>query len=223
MGKLHRGIGRLIDSYAEGLIAKPEFEPRVTRMRTQLQHLEAQVAHLKAEGEVEEELRLILGRLETFAAKVHDGLQQADFQTRREIIRSVVKRVEVDQQHIRIVFRVSPTAFPPPSDSASHSWQDSGKRVDTRAFHRDYRTVLFDEPVSQGQERRIGRGKLTPFFAHLPVSVHAAQTRGERVFVDVDTPTDGMFHLHGCPPCGVSDPQYIETAALRQRVCYSYA
>jgi hypothetical protein len=69
---------------------------------------------------MEEELRLVVGRLETFAAKVYNGLQQADFQTRREIIRSLVKRVEVDQQHIRIVFRVSPTSVPPSSDSAPH-------------------------------------------------------------------------------------------------------
>src|SRR5919108_3833600 len=129
IGKLRRGMARLIDSYAEGLIDKQEFEPRVTRMRARLQHLAAQVQHLKAEEEVEEELRLILGRLETFAATVHEGLQQADFHTRREIIRSLVKRVEVDQQHIRIVFRVSPTAFPPTSDNTSHPWQDSGKRV----------------------------------------------------------------------------------------------
>ena len=61
MGKLRRGIARLIDSYAEGLIDKQEFEPRVTRMRARLQHLEAQVEHLKAEGEMEEELRLIGG------------------------------------------------------------------------------------------------------------------------------------------------------------------
>jgi site-specific DNA recombinase len=78
---------------------------------------------------MEEELRLIVGRLETFAAKVYNGLQQADFQTRREIIRSLVKRVEVDQPHIRIVFRVSPTAVPPASDNTPHNWQDSGRRV----------------------------------------------------------------------------------------------
>ena len=129
MGKLRRGMARLIDSYADGLIEKQEFEPRITRMRARLQHLEAQVQHLKAEGEMEEELRLIVGRLETFATKVHDGLQQADFQTRREIIRSLVKRVEVDQQHLRIVFRVSPTSFPPSSDNTRHNWQDSGRRV----------------------------------------------------------------------------------------------
>ena len=120
MGKLRRGLARLIDSYADGLIDKQEFERRVTHMRARLQHLEAQMQHLKAEGELEEELRLIVGRLETFAAQVHDGLQQADFHTRREIIRSLVKRVEVDQQHIRVVFRVSPTFVLPSLDSAPH-------------------------------------------------------------------------------------------------------
>ncbi|MFL5666568.1 MAG: hypothetical protein ACJ8BW_35255 [Ktedonobacteraceae bacterium] len=118
MGKLRRGIARFIDSYADGLIDKQEFEPRVTRMRERLQHLEEQLQRLKDEAEVEEESRLILGRLETFAAKVQDGLHQADFQTRREIIRALVKRVEVDTQQIRIVFRISLTSLPPSSDGA---------------------------------------------------------------------------------------------------------
>ncbi len=129
MSKLRRGIARLIDSYADGLIDKKEFEPRVTRMRERLHQLEEQVQRLKEESEVEEELRLILGRLETFASKVKDGLQHADFQTRREIIRALVKRVEVDEQQIRIVFRVSPMPFPPSSEDASHHWQDCGRRV----------------------------------------------------------------------------------------------
>jgi hypothetical protein len=107
MGKLRRGLARLIDSYAEGLIDKQEFEPRVTRMRERLQHL-------KEEAEGEEELRAILGRLETFAAKVKDGLHDADFQTRRDIIRALVKRVEIDEQQIRVVFRISPISPAPP-------------------------------------------------------------------------------------------------------------
>jgi site-specific DNA recombinase len=85
-------------------------------------------------GRPEEELRLIVGRLETFAAQVHDGLQQADFHTRREIIRSLVKRVDVDQQHIRVVFRVSPTSVLPSSDNTPNNWQDSGRRVDPGAL-----------------------------------------------------------------------------------------
>ncbi|HEY6072083.1 MAG TPA: recombinase family protein, partial [Anaerolineales bacterium] len=47
-GTLRRGMAWLIDSSAEGLIDKQEFEPRVPQRRARLQHLEAQVAHLKA-------------------------------------------------------------------------------------------------------------------------------------------------------------------------------
>jgi site-specific DNA recombinase len=124
MSKLRRGIARLIDSYADGLIDKQELEPRVSRMRARMQHLEAHVQSLKEEAEVEGELRLILGKLETFASKVKPGLQHADFSTRREIIRTLVKRVEVDERHIRVVFRVGPTWSPCSSEDASHTWQD---------------------------------------------------------------------------------------------------
>jgi site-specific DNA recombinase len=129
MGKLRRGLARLIDSYAEGLIDKSEFEPRVTRMRERLQHLEEQLQRLKEDAEGEEELRLILGRLETFAAKVKDGLSDADFQTRRDIIRALVKRVEIDEQQVRVVFRISPISPAPASDGASPNLQHWGRRV----------------------------------------------------------------------------------------------
>jgi len=129
MGKLRRGIARLIDSYAEGLIDKSEFEPRRSRLRERLQHLEEQRQCLLEASAVEEELRLILGHMELFAAKVREGLHHADFQTRRDIIRTLVKRVEVGAQQIRVVFRISPTFLPPASDGAPHSWQHCGGRV----------------------------------------------------------------------------------------------
>src|SRR5437763_1565032 len=50
MGRLRQGIARLIDSYAEGLIDKAEFEPRVTRMRERLQHMEAQAQQVRDEA-----------------------------------------------------------------------------------------------------------------------------------------------------------------------------
>jgi site-specific DNA recombinase len=128
MGKLRRGIARLIDSYTDGLIDKHEFEPRVTRMRERMQLLEEQIRNLKEEADMEGELRLILGQLQTFAAKVQTGLQQADFSTRREIIRTLVKRVEIDEQQIRVVFRVGPTWSPSSSEDTSHNWQHCGRR-----------------------------------------------------------------------------------------------
>ena len=40
--KLRQGIGRLIDSYAEGLIEKGEFEPRVARLKERVTVLETE-------------------------------------------------------------------------------------------------------------------------------------------------------------------------------------
>jgi site-specific DNA recombinase len=51
MSKLRRVLARLTDSYAEGLIDKQEFEPRVTHIRERLQHLEEQLQRLKDEAE----------------------------------------------------------------------------------------------------------------------------------------------------------------------------
>ncbi len=147
-GKLRRGIARLIDSYAEGLIDKTEFEPRVARMRERMHQLEEQAQLLKEETEVEEELRLILGHLETFAEKVKAGLQDADWQTRREIIRALVKRVDIDEQQIRVVFRISPTLFPSSSQDVSHNWQDCGRREYSCAFHRDLPNVQGLQPIT---------------------------------------------------------------------------
>jgi site-specific DNA recombinase len=113
--KLRRGMGRLIDSYAEGFIDKSEFEPRITQMRTRIAALETQIAQASAEMTRQQELRLIIGRLEDFATQVKAGLEQMDWQNRREIIRTLVKRVEIDQNQVNVVFRVEPRSpFPDP-------------------------------------------------------------------------------------------------------------
>jgi site-specific DNA recombinase len=106
IGKLRQGLARLIDSYAEGLIDKQEFEPRITRLRQRLIALEEQAQQLQDEAALHTELRLIIGRLENFAAQVHNGLAAADWTSKRELIRALVKRVEVTQEQVNVVFRV---------------------------------------------------------------------------------------------------------------------
>ncbi|HSX80609.1 MAG TPA: recombinase family protein, partial [Candidatus Saccharimonadia bacterium] len=106
IGKLRQGLARLIDSYAEGLIDKQEFEPRITRLRQRLTALEEQAQQLQDDAALHTELRLIIGRLEDFAAQVHDGLTAADWTSKRELIRALVKRVEVTQDQVNVVFRV---------------------------------------------------------------------------------------------------------------------
>src|SRR5437764_9334163 len=102
LGRLRQGIARLIDSYAEGMIDKAEFEPRITRMRQRINQVEKQVRQIQDEAGMEHELRLILGRLETFASKVKEGLEEADWVTRREINSTLVNSQEADQEHAKV-------------------------------------------------------------------------------------------------------------------------
>jgi site-specific DNA recombinase len=106
LGKLRQGLARLIDSYAEGLIEKREFEPRITHLRQRVTKLEEQAEQLANEAALHAELQLIIGRLEDFAAQVRGGLEEADWTSRREMIRALVKRVEVDHDQVHVVFRV---------------------------------------------------------------------------------------------------------------------
>src|SRR5881397_496720 len=110
LGKLRQGVGRVIDSYADGLIDKGEFEPRILRLRQRMARLEEQRQQLAEEATLQTELQLIIGRLEDFAAKVHGGLEEADWASKRDLIRTLVKRVEVARDQVNIVFRVDPYA-----------------------------------------------------------------------------------------------------------------
>jgi site-specific DNA recombinase len=75
---LRRGIGRLIDSYTEGVIDKTEFEPRIVGLRQRLCQLQErhQAAHEAAE--TERDLALVVSRLEDFSAKVAKRLDNLD-------------------------------------------------------------------------------------------------------------------------------------------------
>lgn len=72
--RLRQGIARLIDSYAEGLIEKSEFEPRITRMKQRVVQLEVQKKEHAEQEQLRRELQLVVGQLEEFAEKVKNRL-----------------------------------------------------------------------------------------------------------------------------------------------------
>ena len=104
-------ISRLIDAYGDGLLDRSEFEPRVKAARERLSKLEEEHKQRTEEENRDAELRLVIGQLEEFASRVSEGLDSASWLTRREIVRALVKRVEVDEKEARIVYRVSPSPF----------------------------------------------------------------------------------------------------------------
>jgi site-specific DNA recombinase len=117
-------ISRLIDAYSDGLVDKSEFEPRISAARERLAKLEGEYRQRIGEANQESELRLLIGQLEEFAKRVSDELNEPAWDTRRAVVRALVKKVEIDEQEIRIVYRVSPTPFEegPQQRGSQHCW-----------------------------------------------------------------------------------------------------
>jgi site-specific DNA recombinase len=103
-----QGLSRLIDSYAEGLIDKAEFEPRIGRLRQRIAHVSTQCQQLADEETLQQDLHLIIGRLEAFGQTLHRRLDDIEWGEQREIIRALVKRVELGEDQVQVVFRVEP-------------------------------------------------------------------------------------------------------------------
>jgi site-specific DNA recombinase len=106
IARVKRGISRMLDLYQEGDIEKTEFEPRYARARQRLSELESKLAERKGRIARQEGLGDILTNLAQYASRVRDGLGSADWKTRREIIRTLVKRVEFRDGDIKVVYRV---------------------------------------------------------------------------------------------------------------------
>jgi site-specific DNA recombinase len=140
LGKLRQGLARLIDSYADGLIDRQEFEPRILRLRRRIAQAEEQRQQLVDAATLQTDLQLIIGRLEDFATKVQHGLAEADWGRKRDLIRALVKRVEVAQDDVNIVFRIDP--YPGDADPEKKSLQlyrgsknRALRRTDLRGLH----------------------------------------------------------------------------------------
>jgi site-specific DNA recombinase len=120
--KLHleKGKSRLIDSYADELIDKTDFDPKIRQFKVRLEQINQQIDESRHRQTGQFELFLVISRLEEFAAAVNDKLSTVDFATKREIIRALVKRIEIHKEEIIVVFRVDPgQGFSDDEDSAN--------------------------------------------------------------------------------------------------------
>jgi site-specific DNA recombinase len=104
-------IARMIDSYADGLITKSEFEPRVKSAKNQLKKIDEKIRQLEDDVQNSQQLQLIIVRIEEFAARLKGKLDKIDWESKRQIVRSVVRRIEIDQEEVNVVFRVNSFPF----------------------------------------------------------------------------------------------------------------
>jgi site-specific DNA recombinase len=105
--KLQHAVERLIDSFAEGLIEKDQFASRMARTKNRIADLDARIKAYASDVDQREHLRLATKRLGELAVTIAPELGSADWQRRREIIRTVVQRIDIDTDVIKIIFRLN--------------------------------------------------------------------------------------------------------------------
>lgn len=137
---LEKGKSRLIDSYAEGLIDKADFEPKIGQLKIKLQQLTQQLEECKQHHVSQFELFLVISRLEDFAATVNDRLDSIDFLTKREIIRALVKRVEIYKEEVIVVFRLEPESGLQINNSATET--ETGGSIMQDCKRRNFAAVV---------------------------------------------------------------------------------
>ena len=108
MKKIQDSVSRLIDSYADGFIDKMEFEPRVNRMKLRLSQVEHKIKNIINEEQLQIELEEIIAYMKEFFIKVECNLDNANWETKRNIIKALIKRVEIASESVNVVFRVTP-------------------------------------------------------------------------------------------------------------------
>ena len=120
---IERSITRLVDAYEAGAIDLADLTARRARLQGRLGA--AREALKAAEMKLAEAvtLRSVTGRLEDFAARVRGGLAARDWEGRRELIRLLVARIEVDAEGATIVFRIP---MKPPTEGPAAPSNDSG-------------------------------------------------------------------------------------------------
>jgi site-specific DNA recombinase len=114
-----RSLKRLIDAYEAGALYIEDLTSRTDRLKAKIKAARDDLR--RAEQALAEvvTLRAVTCRLQDFAASVRQGLDRLSWHERRQLIRTLVARVEIDEEGATIVFRLPPPAPPPPANEPS--------------------------------------------------------------------------------------------------------
>jgi site-specific DNA recombinase len=104
--KLQRGVERLIDSYSEGAIDKEQFMSRLNRTKDRIADLEARIRSNTDGTDRRQEIRNLVDHFRRFADHLGRGLDEIDWNRRREIICNVIERIEIGRSALALIFRV---------------------------------------------------------------------------------------------------------------------
>jgi site-specific DNA recombinase len=115
-----RTVNRLIDAYADGVLTRDEFQPRVECAKKRQADLDAQLKSLQEQTREQATLREAIACLDSFTDTIHTNLNEADWTMRREILRTLIDRIVIEPEKIRIVYRINFPLFSTKASNASN-------------------------------------------------------------------------------------------------------
>jgi site-specific DNA recombinase len=123
--QLRRQVARLIDMYANGHLEKEDFETRIQRVRRRLASEEQAYQQSQEVQNREADWEAVQHEFAKFAATMKARLDGADFETRRNILRVLIEKIEVSEDRVQIVYKVQPHPFVrcPDKDNLQHRLQ----------------------------------------------------------------------------------------------------
>ncbi|HEY6302971.1 MAG TPA: hypothetical protein VIX14_07875 [Terriglobales bacterium] len=113
--KLRRGMERLIDSFAEGVIDREQFTIRMDRTKARISEIETKLSAQAADQDHRVHVRSLRTRLAALSNHLQSHLNEADWTTKREIIRALVQRIEIGTTSVVVVLRL-------PAETGTGPW-----------------------------------------------------------------------------------------------------
>lgn len=99
---LDRQRQRLIDAYAAGAVTLEELQARVRALETRLADLVREEQQLAVSAEQQAQVAVLATQVEAFRATIAQGLDEASFARRRELVELLIDRVLVDPPAVEI-------------------------------------------------------------------------------------------------------------------------
>ncbi|MBE9141475.1 recombinase family protein [Nodosilinea sp. LEGE 07088] len=107
---LQQQIERLTQAYLAEVIALEEYRRRRADLETQLQALTTQERQLTAQSHQHIEMTQLAQGAEAFCHRIQQGLEQATFEQKRQLVELLIDRVVVTQEQVEIRY-VIPTSL----------------------------------------------------------------------------------------------------------------
>jgi len=101
----------LIDVFEEGALERTEFLKRTALLRTTKERLSYDLMQLQQLQHMTQNYEAAESTLANLLEQVQTGLESADWELKRTLVKLLVKQIEVHEAEIRIVFKVPPVPF----------------------------------------------------------------------------------------------------------------